>query len=138
MTWLTDMEYLCHKWPRICSTCCKHFPALPSFMTYHRVCNEINTTGATSRTGTAIPSGAPVFTPGFLWGSYYSIFSFMCMFCRSSFVLLDFFFCLFFFVLRILITPLVSSNSSSLWMFIVTEIDTKCHVYLPDGLWFWL
>ena len=26
--------------------------------------------------------------PGFLWGSSYSIFSFMCMFCRSLFVLL--------------------------------------------------
>jgi hypothetical protein len=45
-----------------------------------------------------------------------NIFSFMCMFCRSLFVLLSFFFwplcCLFFFNLRILITPLVSSNSS--------------------------
>jgi hypothetical protein len=36
MTWLTAMEYLCHKWPRICSTCRKHFPVLSSFMTYHR------------------------------------------------------------------------------------------------------
>jgi len=36
----------------------------------------------------------------------------MCMFCRSLFVLLHFFFCcLFFFDFRILITPLVSSNS---------------------------
>ena len=39
MTWLTAMEYLCHKWPRICSTCRKHFPVLSSFMTYHQVCN---------------------------------------------------------------------------------------------------
>jgi len=49
-------------------------------------------------------------------GSCYSIFSFMCMFCRPLFVLLYFFFwelcCLFFYALRILITPLVSSNSS--------------------------
>ena len=37
-TWLTVMEYLCHKWPRICSTC-KHFSILSSFMTYHQVCN---------------------------------------------------------------------------------------------------
>ena len=36
MTWLTVMKYLCHKWPRICSTCRKHFPVLSSFMTYHR------------------------------------------------------------------------------------------------------
>ena len=43
-------------------------------------------------------------------------FSFICMCCRSLFVLLYFFFwplsCLFFFDIRILITPLVSSNSS--------------------------
>jgi hypothetical protein len=54
----------------------------------------------------------PRFSVGFL----YSIFSVMCMFCRSLFVLLYSFFwplcCLFFFDLRILITPLVSSNSS--------------------------
>ena len=43
------------------------------------------------------------------WGSCYSIFSFMCMFCRLLFVLLYFFFwplcCLFFFDIRILIAP---------------------------------
>ena len=36
MTWLTMKEYLCNKWPRICSNCRKHFLGLPSFMTYHR------------------------------------------------------------------------------------------------------
>ena len=41
-------------------------------------------TGATSKAGTTYPSGAPEFTHG----SCYSIFSFMCMFCRSLFVLL--------------------------------------------------
>jgi hypothetical protein len=45
------------------------------------VSNYIKTTGATSRAGTALPSGAPAFTPGFYWGSCCSIFSFMCMFC---------------------------------------------------------
>jgi hypothetical protein len=49
-------------------------------------------------------------------GTCYLIFSFMCMFCRSLFVLLSFFFwpccCMSFFDLRILLTPLVSSNSS--------------------------
>ena len=52
---------------------------------------------------------------GFLWGPCCSIFSFMCMYCRSLFVLLSFFFwslyCLSF-DLWILITPMVSSNSS--------------------------
>ena len=65
MTWLTVMEYLCHKWPRICSTCRKHFQILSSFITYHRVCDYINTTGATNVAGTAYLSGAPEFTPGF-------------------------------------------------------------------------
>jgi hypothetical protein len=32
-------------------------------MTYHRVCNEINTTGATSGAGTAYHSGAPEIAP---------------------------------------------------------------------------
>ena len=57
-------------------------------MTYHRVCNQINTTGTTSGEGTAYPSKAPEFNHGFQWGSCYSIFSFTCMFCRSLFVLL--------------------------------------------------
>ena len=37
--WLTIMEYMCHKWPRLCSTCRKHFQVLSSFTTYYRVCN---------------------------------------------------------------------------------------------------
>ena len=49
----------------ICSTCRKHFPVLSSFTTYYRVCKYINTTGATSGAGTAYPSGASEFTPGF-------------------------------------------------------------------------
>ena len=52
------MEYLCHKWPRICSTCHSHFPVLSTFMTYHRVGNKIKTKDATTRTGTGHPSGA--------------------------------------------------------------------------------
>jgi hypothetical protein len=28
MIWLTAMEYLCHKWPRICSICRKRCPVL--------------------------------------------------------------------------------------------------------------
>ena len=39
MIWLPVMEYLCRKWPRICSTCRKHILVPSSFMTYHRVCN---------------------------------------------------------------------------------------------------
>ena len=89
-------------------------------------------TGATSGTRTAYPSGAPDFSPDFCWGSSYSIFSFMYMLCGSLFVLLYFFFwplcCLFFFDLRILITPLVYFNhcvvcSSSIYGFWLPPFD---------------
>jgi hypothetical protein len=39
--WLTAKVYLCHKWPRICSICRKHFPVLSSFMTYRRFVTRI-------------------------------------------------------------------------------------------------
>ena len=95
----------------VCSTCRKHFRVLFSFISYHRVCNQINTTSATTGAGLAHPSEAHEFTPGFYWGSCYSIFSFICMFFRSLFVLLYFFFwplCCLFFDIRILIVPLIS------------------------------
>ena len=53
------------QWPPICSICHKHFPVISSFMTYYRVCNYINTLGATSGAGSTYPSGAPEFTPVF-------------------------------------------------------------------------
>ena len=92
-----------------------HFPS--PFMTYHRVCNKSNTTGANSGTGTAYPSGAHEFTLDFWWGSCYTMFSFLC----RLFQIIVCPFVLFFFVwplnclsldLRFLITPLVSSNFS--------------------------
>ena len=106
-----------HYAKHICYTCRKHFPVLSSFMTYHRVCNQINTTGTISGTGTAYPSGTSEFTPGFQRDSCQSIFSCMCVFCRSLCVLFCSFFCwpfccLFYFDLHILITSLISSKSS--------------------------
>ena len=72
----------------------------------------------TNGEGTSYPSRAPQITPGFQWGLCYSIFSFICMLCRWLFVFLYLFFwplcCLLFFDIQILITPLVSSNSSSI------------------------
>ena len=47
-------------------TCRKHFQVLFSFFTYHRVCNQSNTTGATSGAGTAYPSGTPSFLVRFV------------------------------------------------------------------------
>jgi hypothetical protein len=49
------MEYLSHKLPQICSPCRKHFPFLSSFMTYHQMSNQMNTT---DDTGIAYSSGA--------------------------------------------------------------------------------
>jgi hypothetical protein len=77
--------------------------------------------------------------PVFSWVSCYSIFSFtcMCMFCRLLFVLLYFFFwpllCLSFFKLRILITPLVSSNSSYTIMKKLTY-SRKCCINLINSI----
>jgi hypothetical protein len=91
-------------------------------MTYHRVCNYIYTMCATSGTCTTYPSGAPTCIPCSYWCSCCSIFNFMCMFCRSLFVVLYFLYwplcCLFFFDIR---TPLVSSNSSYVYKY-----STRC------------
>jgi hypothetical protein len=89
MTWSTVTEYLSHKWRGICSTCSKHFLVLSSFMTYHQVYNWSNTTGATIRTGTAYPSGAPEFAPMFSGVCVNpSLVFFYLVFCRLLFVLL--------------------------------------------------
>ena len=49
----------------ICATCHKQCLVLSSFTSNHRVYNWCNAMGATSGAGTAYPSGAPEFTPGF-------------------------------------------------------------------------
>ena len=73
-------------------------------------------TGATSGAGIVYPSGAPEFTPGFSGVRVARSLDFCALFYWSFFVLLTLFYwslyCLSFFDLRILITPLVSSNSS--------------------------
>ena len=105
----------------MCSTCRKHFLVLSSFLTYHRVCNQINTTGVTCGAGITYPSGAHEFTFVLLDLQFYvyalqivvypfvifrlAIVLSVLRFTDSdySFGILD---------LRILITPLVSSNFS--------------------------
>jgi hypothetical protein len=52
-----------------------------SFKMKHLFLNQ-----ATSGAGAAFPSRAPEFTASFKWGLCYSIFSFICMLCRSLFV----------------------------------------------------
>jgi len=104
MTWLTVMEYLCHKWPRICSTC----PFAYSWL--------IN--GFVTRVTRYVPlvkQELPILqehtsSPPILVG-FVLLDPFFCtVFCRSLYVLLSFFFwplcCLSFFDLLILITSL--------------------------------
>jgi len=98
-----------------CSVCHNHNPVLSSFMTYHRVCNKSNTTGATCGSGTAYPSEAPEFTPSFSGLRVARSLVFCVVFCRSLFALLSFFFwslCCLSFNLQLLITLLISSNFS--------------------------
>jgi hypothetical protein len=61
---LTAVEYLRHKWPRICSTCRKHFfRSFPRSWLITGFVTRLTPMGATSGAGTAYPSGAPQFTP---------------------------------------------------------------------------
>ena len=100
-----------------------------SFMNYHRVCNKSNTTGGTSGAGTAYPSWAPEFTPGFQWGSFCSIYYFCVVFCRSLFVL---------FRLAIMLSVTSSSSSSS-----SSSPQWNVFCYIPVGsiqcntTWIW-
>jgi hypothetical protein len=86
----------------------KHNPVLSSFMTYHRVCDKSNTTGATCGAGTAYPSGVHPCFSGVR--AVRSLF-FYVLLCRSLFVLLA----IVLSVLRLTASdylPLVSSNFS--------------------------
>ena len=87
--------------------------------------NRLSMTDITRSTVyTRSTSVAPKFTPGFKWVSFYSIFSFMRIFCRSLFVLLYLFFwplfCLFVFDIRILIWYLEPLLNES-WLDIYTR-----------------
>jgi hypothetical protein len=134
MTFRTATKYLCHKLPRICSVCRNYYPVLSSFITYHRICNKSNTTGASCGKWTTCLYRAPGLTSwGFvlqstwvdllgvrvtehlgwpLGGSCYRAPGLT----SWGFVLLDLLlcsvlslYCLSLFDLRLLITPMISS-----------------------------
>ena len=86
MTCLTLTGYLCYKWPRICFVTRNHNLVLSSFMTYHRVFDKSNATWSKK----CLPFRNTRIRPWFFVISCYSIFSFMCIFCRSLFFLLSF------------------------------------------------
>jgi hypothetical protein len=85
-TKLTDTEYRCHKWPRICSVSGIIIQSFFSFMTYHRISNKSNTTDAIYAAGTTYTWVYSRFLMRFL--SCWSVLSFLCMFldnCLSFF-----------------------------------------------------
>ena len=87
---------------------CSDIQVFPSFITDHIVRNQSNTTGASSGEETAYLSGAPEFIPRFVWLDFW--FSVQCFVDRCLSVFFWLLSCLSFVDLRILITPLVSSN----------------------------
>jgi hypothetical protein len=69
---------LIHRWQWICFFCHSHNPFLLSFfMTYQLIVNQSNMTDVTSGVGTAHPSKAHEFSPGFSWGTS----CFRCLWC---------------------------------------------------------
>jgi hypothetical protein len=90
MTWLTVTEYLYHTCSSLCSVCRNHNQVLFSCITYHWVCSKSNTTGGTSRAGTAHSSGAHVSTNEFCGVLVALSLVFCVIFCRLFLVLLSF------------------------------------------------
>ena len=73
--------FICNKqYQTIFSSHCSfdHHLVLSLFVTYHWVCNNSNTTGATCGAGMAHPSKTPEFTPVFLVELVLLDFSFLC------------------------------------------------------------
>ena len=62
--YLLEVQCICNQ--IIIINICRNLNPIPfSFMTYHRVCKKSSTKGATCRAGTAFPSRASLFIPGF-------------------------------------------------------------------------
>ena len=60
-SWLTVLEYLCHKWPRICPVCCNYNTVLSSFVTCHQVCSMLSHVEQTLLTRLEHMSSSPIF-----------------------------------------------------------------------------
>ena len=118
MIWLTSVKYLCRQWPGICFIFVSTSRSFPHLL--HRLTRLVPLVEQKLLT---LPEHMSSLR--FLVGFVLLDLLFICMFCRSLFVLFYFFFwplcCLFFFDIWILITPLVSSNSSC-----DTDISCKC------------
>ena len=83
-------EYMCHKWPQICSVFRNHYLMPSSFMINYRICNKSSRTGAISRAGTAYPSRAHEFTSFFGGIRVARSLVFCVVVCRLLFVISSF------------------------------------------------
>ena len=117
--WLSVMEYLCHKWPRICSTCRNSSRSFPhSWLITGFVTILIRQVSLVEQELPTLPEhlSSPLFSGV---RCTRSLVLYVCFVDRW----LSFFFwplcCLFFFDIRIFITLLVSSNSS---LFILVQL----------------
>jgi hypothetical protein len=100
------------------------------------VCNQINT-----RAEIAHASGAPEFTPVFSGVRVTrSLVLYVCFVDHCLLILFWSSCCLFFFDIRILMNPLVSSTSTSRWLFVLCLLAIVLSVLLPytdsDYLWY--
>jgi len=103
LTWLAVTEYLCH-WPRICSLCRNHNLVL---------CHSWLITGFVARATRRVPQVEQqlLTLPDFSGVRVARSLGFYLVFCRLLFVLFFWSLCCpSFFDLRLLITPLLSSN----------------------------
>ena len=113
-------------------------PVLSSIKTYHRIIEENNTTDATSGTETAYISVKSEFIPICQWGSCLSIVNFVCS-------IISIFVCPFALwiwplhclslKLRLLITPLVSSNFSDFISSCLLGAAANS-LFPPEIMWF--
>lgn len=100
-SWLTTTKYLFNRRPWMCSVCRSHNRIrLSHLITNHRMLNKNNTMSVPSESGTAYSPGAPESTPSPWWR--------LC--CSVSYSCFDHCLYLLSFDLRLLLSPLVSSN----------------------------
>ena len=113
MTWLTIVEYLCHQWPRICSTCRKHFLVLSSWHITEFITRLTRRVLLVEQELPTLPEHLG--SPPVCSGVRVTRSLVLCVCFVDRFVLLSFFcwpLCCLSFDVRVLIIPLVSSNSS--------------------------
>ena len=123
MTWLTITEYLCQKWPRIRSTCRKHFTVHSSFMTYHRFVTRV--LWRVPLVEQKLPTRPKHLRSPPVFSEVCAARSFIFLLSVLKIVVCPFGHCVVTFDLPILANPLVSSNSKA-WTRQVTPLKSIC------------